>query len=199
MHSIYKVKKYWTFNCMGSGMNWVYICLCLALQACTNTGDEKARQPGPIPKKPLDSSAHVGYSPEDSGILDREATGNPMDKLLVGKHDFTLQWVGWNNPGTVVIEKSKTGWYPVSGQQRDNKGNYVKISGKLKPVSSKELLFDGTIETRVDHINGGKPCLREGEQTFLATKGRQYWRLQQMLNCEGNMVTDYVDIYFAQK
>jgi hypothetical protein len=40
--------------------------------------------------------------------------------------------------------------------------------------------------------------LKEGDKIFLSTKGRKYWRLQNMLNCEGNRVTDYIDIYFKK-
>jgi hypothetical protein len=31
---------------------------------------------------------------------------------------------------------------------------------------------------------------------FKSTKGRKYWRMQDMENCEGSGVVDYVDIYF---
>jgi len=46
----------------------------------------------------------------------------------------------------------------------------------------------------VSHINGGEPCLREGEMTFAITGKRRFWRLQQMQNpC--NEVVDYIDIF----
>ena len=48
---------------------------------------------------------------------------------------------------------------------------------------------------KISHINGGKPCAREGAMTFKITGKRRYWRLQEMNNpCDG--VTDYVDIFF---
>lgn len=48
---------------------------------------------------------------------------------------------------------------------------------------------------QISHINGGEPCVREGEMTFAITRKRKYWRLQEMQNpCD--TATDYVDIYF---
>lgn len=117
---------------------------------------------------------------------------------ISGKHALTLQWISWDNPGSVMITEDKNGWYKITGQQVDqkNRQNYLKINGRIRPVSSTELEFDGTIETKVESINSGKPCLRTGTKIFKATGTRKYWRLQDMINCEGGMVTDYVDIYF---
>ena len=53
----------------------------------------------------------------------------------------------------------------------------------------------GEIETQVDHLNNGEPYLKTGKKLFKATGTRQYWRLQDMINCDG-ATTDYVDIYF---
>lgn len=113
-----------------------------------------------------------------------------------GKHALTLQWVSWQQPGSVNIKPSDNGWYTIEGSQSNPEGNYVKINGRIKPLNNRELEFDGKIETRVDHINGGEPCIRTGTKIFKATGTRKYWRLQDMINCEGGMVTDYVDIYF---
>lgn len=115
---------------------------------------------------------------------------------ISGRHALTLQWISWDRPGHVHIEKADSGWYTVKGAQRDEEGNYLTIDGRLRVISKNELRFAGTIVSKEDGVNNGKPCVREGEQTFLSTRGRRYWRLQQMLNCEGNYVTDYIDIYF---
>ncbi len=124
----------------------------------------------------------------------------PVDttlKIRLGKHNFTLQWIGWDHPGTVNIEPSEDGWYNIEGRQDSRTGtDYITIQGGIKPVTDKKLLFRGFVEHRVETLNGGKPCRKEGEQVFLSTKGRKYWRMQDMQNCEGGMVTDYVDIYF---
>lgn len=116
---------------------------------------------------------------------------------LVGKHGLTLQWISWDEPGSVTIVLAENGWYAINGSQKGkNPNNYVKINGRIKPITDRELEFEGEIETQIESINGGKPCLKTGKKIFKATGERKYWRLQDMLNCEGNMVTDYVDIYF---
>ena len=45
---------------------------------------------------------------------------------------------------------------------------------------------------------GGKPCVKTGRFTFRITGTRKYWRLKEMTNCEGGMLVDYVDVYFAR-
>ncbi|MCW3465071.1 hypothetical protein [Chitinophaga nivalis] len=117
--------------------------------------------------------------------------------LREGKHNLTLQWVSWNQPGKAVIKKKKDGTYSIQGEQRgaDNAG-FVTIDGVLKVVSAKELEFEGTIRTKDNSINGGEVCEKKGTYHFLAKGARKYWRLQEMENCEGNNVVDYVDIFF---
>ncbi|MBC9934487.1 hypothetical protein [Chitinophaga qingshengii] len=117
--------------------------------------------------------------------------------LREGKHNLTLQWVSWERPGKVMISKQKDGTYSVKGEQRDEKtGDFVTIDGALTVVSPKELTFNGTIRTQYSNVNQGKVCEKTGTYHFLAKGARKYWRLQEMDNCEGNNVVDYVDIYF---
>lgn len=119
-----------------------------------------------------------------------ERTGDEF----AGKHSLTLQWISWDEPGTVTVVPAGNGWYTISGKQARNE-NYVKITGRIKPVNKQELEFDGEIETRITSINSGEPCLKTGKKIFKATGTRKYWRLQDMLNCD-SLTTDYVDIYF---
>lgn len=125
-------------------------------------------------------------------IRDRKAAA-----MLLGKHKISLQWISWDYFGTATVTNSR-GVYRIKGEQKGRgaeKGAYLRIDGLIRSISAKEFIFDGTIETRVSHLNGGEPCKREGEMTFAITGKRKYWRLQQMQNpCDA--VTDYVDIYF---
>lgn len=128
-----------------------------------------------------------------------KAPESPADKILVGKHNITLQWIGWNIPGSAVIEKGDNDWYSIKARQ-ESKTGYLIVDGKLKPgeISDGKILklkFDGLIEYKEETINNNKPCSKRGEQEFISTQGRKYWRLQNMLNCDG-ITTDYVDIYF---
>jgi len=117
--------------------------------------------------------------------------------IRTGKHNFTLQWIGWDYPGSVMIEKINKNTYSIRGQQLSNQNNdYVKINGTLTPATKKKLIFNGTINYLVSHNNNGKECIKSGKQIFKASGNRKYWRLQDMINCEGGRLTDYIDIYF---
>lgn len=113
-----------------------------------------------------------------------------------GKHPITLQWISWDKPGYVDITPVEDNWYTILGNQTGDDGNnYLKIDGKIRRLSERELEFDGTIEILVEHNNNGEVCIKEGKQTFFAKGSRKYFRMQNMTNCEGGMLVDYVDIY----
>jgi len=123
-------------------------------------------------------------------IKDRQAKAR-----LLGPHRLSLQWISWDYFGKAVVAEHD-GVLNISGEQKGRgTGDYLKIKGVITEVDTKEIRFKGEIETKVSHINEGKPCKREGEMTFHITQNRKYWRLKEMDNpCDG--VTDYVDIYF---
>lgn len=115
--------------------------------------------------------------------------------LRAGFHPISLQWLGWDKAGRVEVKPAADGWYSITGGQFSAKTDYLKIEGKVKRLSEKELEFDGTIETKISTINGGESCIRKGPQRFFGKGSRTYFRLQQMENCEGGNLVDYVDIY----
>jgi len=114
---------------------------------------------------------------------------------LLGAHKLSLQWISWDYFGKAVVSDNK-GVMSIKGEQKARKGDdFLKIDGLITMVDTKEFTFNGTIIMQISHINGGKPCTREGEMTFRITGNRKYWRLQQMDNpCD--VATDYVDIFF---
>ena len=118
-------------------------------------------------------------------------------KIALGKHPLSLQWIGWEQPGTALITDLGNGLYQIKGQQQAKTGSdFLRIDGLLQVVSERELLFNGTIENKVSFNNKGASCLRKGIFHFKAASGKKYWRLQEMQNCEGGMVVDYVDLYY---
>jgi serine/threonine protein kinase len=134
-------------------------------------------------------------------------TENKSVDQLFGRHKLSLQWLSWTYCGYVDFVKTDFNTYSISGYQDGNKkskmeivetgecdGCYLKIKGVIKKITDKELQFTGRIESSVNHIQNGLPCIKVGTYTFKSTQGRKYWRLQEMDGCEG--VTDYVDIYF---
>lgn len=117
-------------------------------------------------------------------------------QLREGIHNLTLQWISWDKPGKVHIKKQPDGTYTVKGEQRGDNGDFVTIDGTLTVVTFSELTFNGKIQTKYNNVNNGEVCDKTGTYHFLAKGARKYWRLQEMDNCEGNNVVDYVDIYF---
>ncbi len=124
------------------------------------------------------------------------ASKNAVEQKVLGKHKLSLQWISWENFGTVTITKEKNGRLRCVGEQRSvENSDYLTIDGYITIVNEKHLKFEGNITLSVSHIQYGKPCVREGTFDFKSTQGRRYWRMQQMENpCDG--CTDYVDIYF---
>ena len=113
-----------------------------------------------------------------------------------GKHLFSLHWISWQKFGSVNIKKINTKKYSIKGSQKDDRGNYVTIDGILIPVIKGKLSFTGEIVTRTSGNNNGIACTKKGTYTFLCSPDRKYWRLQEMENCEGGSLVDYVDIFF---
>lgn len=114
------------------------------------------------------------------------------EKKLIGKHQLRLQWL--NSMGTATIYE-ENGILKIVGEHTETDG-FVKVNGEIKYLNDKEFVLIGTVSTKSSIVNNGEVCERSGEFNFKSTKGRQYWRMQQMDNCEGNMVVDYVDIFF---
>lgn len=116
---------------------------------------------------------------------------------LLGRHSFSLQWIGWDYLGSATVIERRGGALHIAGKQKSRKDtDFVTIDGIITEVDQNQFKFDGKIITKVSYINGGKECERTGEMTFKITGKRKYWRLQEMLNPCTNVETDYVDIYF---
>ena len=112
---------------------------------------------------------------------------------------MTLQWL--NESATKkaksgkVITKVEQGSPVLSmkGEQRKDEANFLIIDGTMQPISATEFLFSGTITTKVNYLNEGKECVKEGNFTFKKHPGRVFYRLQEKDNCSGEV--NYVDIF----
>lgn len=124
-------------------------------------------------------------------------TRSDVKTLRTGLHVFTIQWISFNkaSPGSVSIKSIGEDEYSIEGGQTDpTTKEYVTIKGTFLDRGN-TLKFNGRILSKINMINGGRPCERTGLSIFKATGTRKYWRLQQMLNCDGE-TTDYIDIFF---
>jgi hypothetical protein len=127
---------------------------------------------------------------------EQTAITNPvMARKLVGDHKLNLQWIGsenWAEFGNLQAVNLR-GMILIRGEQIKG-DDYLQIDGKILSIEDKQFIFQGSIVTRVSHINNGEACKRNGEMVFKITENRKYWRLQQMKNpCDP--ITDYVDIF----
>jgi len=115
--------------------------------------------------------------------------------MLLGRHKMSLQWISWDYFGSATVSESH-GILGIEGKQKGRgNGDLLTIEGMIVSIDARQFVFEGTITTKVSHINGGKPCVRQGDFTFKITGKRRYWRMQEMDNpCDE--ATDYVDIYF---
>jgi len=134
---------------------------------------------------------------ESQSSLNEKSADSAMFKIREGAHNLSLQWISWDVLGEAEIKYLGDNKYSVVGEQRNpDNSDYLKIHGTLEPISEKKLIFEGTVESQIEHLNQGQPCMKEGIKIFESTKNRKYWRMQDMENCEGGRVLDYVDIYF---
>lgn len=133
----------------------------------------------------------------DSTTVKNKIESIPEFFIREGTHNLSIQWISWEELGEAEVKYLGNNIYSILGEQRNEAaGDYLKLEGTLEPVSETELIFNGTVEHQISHLNQGRPCIKKGRQTFKSTKNRKYWRMQDMQNCEGGRVTDYIDIYF---
>lgn len=164
--------------------------------SCANADEDKIVTTTTEPTL-TDSLAPGTTSPTDSSTtpIEIQPAETATATKRAGEHPISLQWIGWDKPGKAKVTPAGNGWYHISGQQKTNDRNYLKIDGKIRRLGEKELEFEGTVETRIETIYGGEPCIKEGTQRFFGKGTRTYFRLQNMENCEGGNLVDYVDIY----
>jgi hypothetical protein len=136
------------------------------------------------------ATASDSFAQQRTVIRDQKAA-----KMLLGSHLMSLQWISWDQHGRAKVT-ARGGVYYLTGEQKGiGNSNLLTVDGRITEITAKEFKFDGTIITKIDHINGGQPCERKGEMTFRVTGKRKYWRLMEMNNpCDE--AADYVDIYF---
>ena len=155
---------------------------------------EDARSLGP-PPAPASGKAASGPDREDHA--DAEPVRAASDKalaLLLGPHALRLHWLGEDATG-LVTGKMRGRALILSGGQETPKG-FVRLDGWVESVTEQAFVLHGRVTTRVEHLGGGAPCVRQGRMEFRRHHGRPFWRLQNHTNpCSG--VTDYVDILLA--
>lgn len=141
---------------------------------------------------------------EDGGIAEAEDAPEKLESTTVfdqsaldrlrNNSGLTLQWIGWEDRGTLTVTQPGRIVY-LKGRQTGTpqRPGTLTLDGAVVAIDTDTFTFDGTIHIR-NTPDPGRDCLREGPMTFAVTQNRKYWRLQDMTACGG--LTDYVDIYF---
>ena len=131
-------------------------------------------------------------------VKENVANSIPKVKIEIEKTiPISLQWISFETQkqGKATLTKSDDGWFIIKGEQENDNNEYLKINGKIKRTDKLTVTFEGTVITYVKSNNGGVPCEKNGKQVFAKKGDRSYYRLQNMENCAGGRLLDYVDLY----
>lgn len=118
-------------------------------------------------------------------------------RKLLGVHGFTCQWVQWGrDKGKVEITEERDRLRMQGEQVSKQTGDRVQIDGEILEVQATSFRFRGRIVLQVSHLNGGRPCERNGDFEFQIRGERTFWRMHPMENPCDPPVVDYVDVHF---
>ena len=136
-------------------------------------------------------------APENTVVHDPAAA-----QALEGAHRFSLQWISWENFGSVTITH-QDGLFRIRGHQTlQGTGDVAQsrqamtIDGVVTAIDKTRFEFEGELMIRLGRGGEAKdPCFRKGKLTFRYREGNsRSWRLEQQQNpCVDHV--DYVDIY----
>lgn len=114
------------------------------------------------------------------------------DRLLAAK-GITLQWIGWNQRGSVNIRKVGDDILLTGAQAAPDGPGRLYVDGKVTEIGADYFILDGEVRI-TDAPDVGRKCSQDKQWRFAITQQRPYWRLREFEWCDG--LTDYVDIYF---
>jgi hypothetical protein len=101
-----------------------------------------------------------------------------IDKRYLGEHPLSSQFIGESdNLGSVTIER-KNGKYLIKGTQKNSRGQWFKLFGKIEIIDINNFIFHGSIQFKKTQIDAQKPeCEWTGDATFVRLSyDKSYWR-----------------------
>lgn len=174
------------------------IILGLAISLCLACSDSNQQKINETIDKTGDSLNSKLNKLNDTLKAAKERTIDKIPKVKIGVErtiPISLQWISFQNRGKAKLMKQEDDWYSIKGEHTNNDNEFLKIEGRIKRIDALKLQFEGTIITYIKSNNGGVPCEKKGNQVFSKKAGRDYYRLQNMENCAGGKLLDYVDLY----
>lgn len=142
----------------------------------------------PADAHPASSQDHAIAKPSATVITSQRDVAR-----LQNLEGITLQWIGWDNRGTVTAEADAAGVWHLAGEQLGPDAALVSIQGVITAIGPDQFDLVGTI-TILNTPDEGRTCDREGTWRFAVTQRRTYYRVREFEWCD--YLTDYVDIYF---
>jgi hypothetical protein len=115
-----------------------------------------------------------------------------LEKLR-GNSGLTLQWIGWDDRGTLEVSQRGAVVHLNGEQIGAVRSGHLIIEGDLVSIDGDHFIFRGQIEI-FGSPDAGRSCIKNGDSEFAITQGRKYWRMREFEWCD--QLTDYIDIYF---
>ncbi len=101
---------------------------------------------------------------------------------LSGTHSLNHDQV--NGSGKITFKKIGQDEYKISGENKSG-SNFVKIEGRARMTSPKNLKFDGTITQSISEYDNGKLDVRRGKKNFSTKDGGKTFKLYESVNNAG--------------
>lgn len=124
---------------------------------------------------------------------DHEQLDSQTIERLRSNSGTTLQWIGWDDRGVVMLRESGGELHLAGGQIDPAGAGTLWLDGKVTEAGPTHFTFEGLI--RISNTpDAGRTCEARKSWHFAITQNRKYYRLREFEWCDG--LTDYIDIYF---
>jgi hypothetical protein len=147
------------------------------------------------------ADARSGESPGEDAAEAAKLAGPPViesqrdAERLRNLEGITLQWIGWDERGSVRTAIDADGVWRLNGQQFGENRQMLEIDGTITRIGADFFELTGAV-TILDTPDEGRSCEGYGAWRFAVTQNRQYYRLREFEWCDG--LTDYIDLYFSR-
>ena len=112
---------------------------------------------------------------------------------LRGNSGITLQWIGWEDRGVVMVRDVAGDVHLAGGQIALGGAGTLWLDGKVVEAGADYFVFEGLIRI-ANTPDSGRVCEDTRRWRFAITQNRKYYRLREFEWCD--RLTDYIDIYF---
>lgn len=152
-----------------------------ALLSATTAHAQSGDPPGEDAPEPVESPAPP--------VIESQRDADRLRNL----EGITLQWIDWDERGTVRAEIDDAGVWRLLGQQLGENQQALEVDGTITRIGRDHFEMIGAISI-LNTPDEGRTCEGYGPWRFEVTQNRTYYRLRTFEWCD--YLTDYIDIYF---